>query len=66
MRRNGTLFVILAIAAVALIVPRFRGVAPTPGVFDEGLTLAAAQARSAEQDKPVRRNVRKLHVTSPV
>lgn len=53
MRRNGLFLIVLALAAVALILPRFRGTAATPGVFDDGWTLAAAQAMSADQDKPV-------------
>lgn len=53
MRKNGVLIVILVIAAVALLLPRLRGPAPTPAVFGAGLTLDAAETLSAEQNKPV-------------
>jgi len=53
MRKNGVLILIVAIAAFAFILPRFRGAAPTPKVFDAGLTLAAAEKMSTEQHKPV-------------
>ncbi len=53
MRRNGLIFVLLGIVAVAIILPRFRGVAPTPQVFDEGWTLTEAKVESASSAKPV-------------
>ena len=53
MRRNGLLIVLLAIVGVAVILPRLRGVAPTPSVFEDAWTLTAAKEASATQNKPV-------------
>jgi thioredoxin-like negative regulator of GroEL len=53
MRRNGLFFIILAIVGVAVVLPRLRGVAPTPSVFEAGWTLADAKEASAAQGKPV-------------
>ena len=53
MRTTGVLVFVLVIVAIAIILPRFRGTAPTPGVFADGWTLAAAQTRSSEEHKPV-------------
>lgn len=53
MRRNGLVFVLLGIVAIAIVLPRFRGVAPKPGIFDDGWTLTEAKAKSASTGKPV-------------
>ncbi len=53
MRRNGLFIVILAIIGVAVVLPKLRGVAPTPSVFEDGWTLTAAKQASAAENKPV-------------
>ncbi|GAB4383213.1 MAG: hypothetical protein Kow0022_02500 [Phycisphaerales bacterium] len=54
MKRQGVLVTVLfAVVLGVLIVPRLRGVAPTPAMFDEQLTLDAALERSAQSGKPV-------------
>jgi len=53
MRRNALFIVILAIIGVAVILPKLRGVAPTPSVFEDGWSLPAAREAGNAENKPV-------------
>lgn len=53
-RSFGSILFLLLIVAVLALLPLIRGgggVAPMPGVFDEGLSLAEAEARAAEEGR---------------
>lgn len=53
-RSLGSVLFLLLIVAILAVLPLIRGgggVAPTPGMFDEGLSLAEAEARAAEEGR---------------
>lgn len=54
MKRSGSLIAVLfALVLVIFILPRLRGVAPTPSVFDDQLTLGEALERGEQTGRPV-------------